>query len=209
MKIEKITENKIRIILDQDELSKKNIDLVSLTKNTDVAQKLFKKILKQAEKEVDFHFEDSKLLIEAFVSSDGFFIITFTKLNSEKNSPIGKPIKLKVKRNVYHFSNNSSIYLFDTFEEFCSFCTYFNNLSLNNFKSFTKNVSLYEYNFRYYLVLTNIDFDSEIISLFNASISEFANIISDSSLFISKLSEYGKIIFKNNALNNGIKYFSK
>ena len=37
-----------------------------------------KKILKQAEKEVNFHVEDSKLLIEAFVSSDGLFIVTFT-----------------------------------------------------------------------------------------------------------------------------------
>ena len=54
MKIEKITDNKIRIILDIDELTEKNIDFLSLTKNTKETQVLFKKILKQAEKEVDF-----------------------------------------------------------------------------------------------------------------------------------------------------------
>ena len=37
MKIEKLTENKIRIILNIDDLAKKNIDINSLIKNTDVA----------------------------------------------------------------------------------------------------------------------------------------------------------------------------
>ena len=34
MKIEKLTDNKIRIIIDIDELSDKNIDINSLIKNT-------------------------------------------------------------------------------------------------------------------------------------------------------------------------------
>ena len=41
MKIEKLTENKIRIIIDANELTEKNVNINSLVKNTDTAHKLF------------------------------------------------------------------------------------------------------------------------------------------------------------------------
>lgn len=37
MKIEKLTDNKIRIIIDIDELSKKNIDIHNLSQNSEKA----------------------------------------------------------------------------------------------------------------------------------------------------------------------------
>ena len=40
-------------------------------------------------------------------------------------------------------------------------------------------------------------------------ISEFAKLASNSPSFIATLSEYGNILFKNNAIKNGINYFSK
>ena len=116
-------------------------------------------------------------------------------------------MKLKVKRNVSNSFNNSSIYQFNTFEEFCNFCTYLDNSYLNKLKNFTKNISLYEYNAKYFLVLNNINPNSTDFALLNTSISEFAEMVSNSSLFGSKLLEYGKVIFKNNAIKNGIKYF--
>ena len=208
MKIEKLTENKIRIILDFDELAKKNIDFLSLTKNTDAAQKLFKKILKQAEKEVGFVADDSKLLIEAFVSSDGFFIVTFTKISPEKAAPLGSPYKLKVKRKSPNPSCSNAIYEFSGFDDFCNFCTYLNNSKLGDLKEFAKHILLYEYNSKYFLVFSDINTDFKNISLFYTSISEFAKLASNSSCFYSRLVEYGNVIFKGNAIKNGIKYFA-
>ena len=72
MKIEKLTDNKIRVILDIDDLAEKNINIDSLIKNTDFSQKLFKKMLNQAKKEVGFETEDSQVLIEAYISSEGY-----------------------------------------------------------------------------------------------------------------------------------------
>ncbi len=209
MKIEKITENKIRIILDFDELAKKNIDFLSLTKNTDAAQKLFKRILKQAEKEVGFVADDSKILIEAFVSADGFFIVTFTKITPEKDAPLGSPYKLKVRRKSPNISCSNAIYEFSEFDDFCSFCTYLTNSKLENLKDFAKNIRLYEYNEKYFLVFSDIDINYKYISLFYTSICEFAKLASNSSSFYSKLVEYGRPIFKGNAIKNGIKYFVK
>ena len=205
MKIEKLTDNKIRIILDIDDLIKKNIDVHSLIKNTDGAQKFFEKLLKQAQKEVDFDIQDSKLLIEAFISTDGFFVLTFTKISNQiSKQKVSIP---RGKRKITNTSSKYAIYKFDTFDEFCSFCTYLSNTKLGNLKKFAKNISLYEYNSNYFLVFSEINTDFENTSLFYVSISEFAKLTSNSSCFASKLVEYGKTIFKNNAIQNGIKFF--
>ena len=204
MKIEKLTDNKIRIILNTDDLLEKNIDVKSLINNTDIAQDLFKQILKCAEKEVGFVVADSKLLIEAFVSSEGFFVITFTKFKSDIKNTGNKKSKLKVKRKTLYPSCKNVSFMFNNFEEFCNFCTYLNNINFTT--KLAKKIILYEYNFRYYLVLSNIT-DTIEISPFYTAISEFAKIVSDSTNFECKLLERGKIIFKNNAIENGIKYF--
>ena len=48
MKIEKLTDNKIRIIIDLDELSEKNIDVNSLIKNNDKARKFDTFLIKKS-----------------------------------------------------------------------------------------------------------------------------------------------------------------
>ena len=116
MKIEKLTDNKIRIILNTDDLLEKNIDVKSLINNTDIAQDLFKQILKCAEKEVGFVVADSKLLIEAFVSSEGFFVITFTKFKSDIKNTGNKKSKLKVKRKTLYPSCKNVAFMFNNFE---------------------------------------------------------------------------------------------
>lgn len=209
MKIEKLTENKIRIIFNIDELTKENIDLVSLAHDKETSEHLFKSILKQAEKEVGFDAGNSKLLIEAFFLAEGFFVITFTKLVSENTSISSTPLKVKAKRKIANTSCKTAIYEFSIFDDFCNFCAYINNLKLGNLKNFSKHISLYEYKSKYFLIFSDINLGFEHISLFYTSISEFAKLVSNSENFYSKLIEYGNIVFKTNAIQNGIKYFCK
>ena len=208
MKIEKLTDNKIRIILNTDELTAQNIDIKSLVSNTDIAQNLFRNILKRAEKEVGFVVADSKLLIEAFISSEGFFVVTFTKFKPDIKNSNKKNAKLKVKRKTPYSSNENVVFMFNDFDEFCNFCTYFNNCYLDDLSKIAKKIVLYEYNSKFYLAVDSIkNEDNTNISLFYTSISEFAKLISNSESFESKLIERGKVILKNNAIKNGIKYF--
>lgn len=65
MHIEKITENKIRITLNIQDLEEKNIDLHSFMSNSIESQDLFYDMLDKAEKEVGFETKDYKLMIEA------------------------------------------------------------------------------------------------------------------------------------------------
>ena len=210
MKIEKITENKIRIILNTNELNEKNLNLNSLIKNTHEAQELFNFMLEEAKKQVGFVVNDSKLLVEAFATQDGFFIITFTKFNNADNTAKNKSSRIvSFKRKIPNTSQKNAIYEFKNFDEFCNFCTYSSCSKLSELKGFAKNISLYEYNSLYYLVFSNINTNFEFLNLFYASISEFAKLVSNSIVYKAKLDEHGKIIFKANALKNGIKYFSK
>ena len=71
MKIEKLTDNKIRIIMNIDDIEKNTNDINTFFDNIMNSQNLFLDILKKAEKEVDFHTEGCKLLIEAFSTLEG------------------------------------------------------------------------------------------------------------------------------------------
>ncbi len=206
MKIEKLTENKIRIIIDLDELSKRNIDIHSLVKNNDMTHSLFQTILTEAEKQVGFKVKNCKLLIEAFSTSDGYVIFTLTKYKNDvsTNTPTKK---VKYKRKSFNTSYKNAIYKFNNFDEFCNFCTYCNSSKLEDLRGFAKNISLYEYKNIYYLIFTNINIEFTYTNLFYTSISEFSNLISNSLALKSKLIEHGNPIFKTNAIKYGIKYF--
>ncbi len=209
MKIEKLTDNKIRVILDIDDLAHKNINIDSLIQNSDFSQKLFKKMLNQAKKEVGFETEDSQVLIEAYISSEGYFIITFTKIANDlaKNISHSSSPKPKAKRKNLNTSCKTAIYQFDKFDDYTNFCTYLDNLNFQNVKGFAKKISLYEFEKKYFLVFNEINIGHKNISFLYTSISEFGKLVSNSKNFESKLIEYGKTIFKNNALQNGIIFF--
>ena len=210
MKIEKLTENKIRVIISLDDLQKNNTDIRTLLATSAEAHGLFINILKKAEKEVDFHTEGCRLLIEVFSSSEDVFVFTITKYDStntkntatEKNKP-----RLIAKRKNFNLSNKQAIYEFDNFDTFCNFCSYVNSIKKININKISKDISLYLYNNTYYLILKNINKEYENINAFYSAISEFAKVSIFSANFSSKLLEHGKNIIKKNAITVGIKYF--
>ena len=209
MKIERLTENKIRVIINLSELPVNDSDINNFMNNNIESQKLFLDILKRAEQELDFYTDGYKLLIEAFSSLDDFFVFTITKYvsnNGTKNSVKCKPVP---KRKNLIKINKQAICLFEDFDSFCEFCKAVNSLHRIDYKKITKNATLYLWNNFYYLILKNVNIKSENSFLIYSLLSEFAKIISFSSSFESKLLEYGSIIMKKDAINTGIKFFAK
>lgn len=203
MKFEKLTENKIRITLNLTDLEEKHIDLHSFMSNSPESQALFCNLLNQAEKEVGFYTKDYKLMIEAVAVPNGNFILTVTRLPEKELNK--KPVK--IKRKTSSINNSLVIYSFNSFDDYCEFCNYL-NLHLNN-ETFTKlkKVSLYLYNSKYYLCIHITKTNLSIVKTINYEISEFGNNIDNPELFERKLLEYGKIIFKTNAIYNCIRTF--
>lgn len=213
MKIEKLTDNKIRVIIDLDDFKKNNIDIHSFLSRTLDSQSLFLDILKKAEEEVDFRTDGCKLFIEAFSSSDDVLVFTITKYSpSDLKSSLDsvKKKKLIAKRKTFNVQNKQAIYAFEDFNTFCDFCCSLNHSGEKfDSKKLSKNIVLYLYNDTYYLVLQNINADYEYITMFYSIISEFAKLSSFSINFSNKLLEHGKVIIKKDAINMGIKYFDK
>lgn len=202
MKIEKITENKIRIILNLEDLQAKNIDLHSLMANSIESQSLFVDMLDEAEKTVGFYTKDAKIMIEAMASSDGIFIFTITKVNDENSNK-----KVRIKRKTTHMDNSKAIFKFESFDEYCSFCTYVNTDLSYGLKGLSKNSSLYLYDDTYFLIITDINLDFNYLKQFYTTISEFAKLMPNPDNFERKLFEYGKPIMKRNAIGRSIEYF--
>lgn len=206
MRIEKITENKIRIILNLEDLKENNIDLHSFMSNSPETQDLFLDMLEKAETEVGFKTRNYKLMIEALATSDCNFIFTITRLLPEKETSSSKAPKknIKAKRKVVTPDKILSIYKFSTFDEFCEFCTYLDSTPL---KGKLKSSILYSYNSEYYLVLNNIRMKLSDFKAFCYAITEFASYVKGHVLFERKLKEYGKLIIKQNAIGTCNKYF--
>lgn len=210
MKIEKLTENKIRIIINSEDLDETNTDIHSLMTKAIETQSLFFEMLLRAEKEVGFNTEGCKLLIEAFSSIDGVLVFTITKsekLDCNSSNINNQRKKLIVKRKTVNSSESGIVCSFNNFEQFCDFCNYINNISQFDIKKLSKNISLYLYNDTYYLIVEDINKNYMHLRKFYFAISEFGNFVSYSLNFKNKLAEHGKIIIKKNAIDTGIKFF--
>ena len=202
MKIEKLTNNKIRVVVDLSDFEQGNISINSLTSTALEKQTFFINLLEKAKKEVGFETDGYKLLIETFSSNEDIIVFTITKYSTlEKKRPI-------VKRKCPVVSETNYIYSFSKFEEFCEFCNCMSKINNFDINSFSNNISLYYYKNTYFLLVKNINISNERKILFYSLLSEFSKSATLSKTFEKKLIEYGDLIIKEDAIEKGIKYFS-
>ena len=209
MKIEKLTENKIRIILKKEDFKDKTIDINQLFLTTPESQQLFLELLNRAEKEVDFDTTGHKLLIEASSENEDIFIFTITKyIETDINVKSEHKKILTIKKTSNIFNASSLIYKFNEFEDFCEFCDFANSNDNINIKKLYKNSILYLYNNTYFLVIDGINLTNHSLLALHSNLLEFSSLTKYTKNFKFKLKEHGKVIIKNNAINTGMKYFS-
>ena len=208
MKFEKLNENKLRIIVTSKDLIEKNIDFHSFMSNSLETQDIFLDILEKAEKEVGFITKNHKVRIEAFALNNEDFIFTVTKLTNNLEKDIFKQGKLKFKRKKAISSSFQSVYKFTSLDDFLNFALAIQNSEIKNITSLCKSIVLYTYKNYYYLVFTNINNEFKYYNKLFSLITEFGSYVNNSELFAYKLSECGKIYFKNNAIKISQKYFS-
>lgn len=186
MQIEKINENKLKVIINIEDLNKKNISLQTFMTNSIKNKNSLFKILnleKEKIKAKDFY-------IESFaIPSKLLFILIITVIPNKSNN-------IKLSHTLYKKLTLSTFALceFNCFEDFCMFC---NSIGKNfNIKS-----SLFLLDNTYYLHITfnKIKDIKFILSI----LYEFS-----SNVFINKtISENAKILIKANALEMSKKYF--
>ena len=209
MRFEKLSNDKIRIILDLQDLEDNDIDYQSFMSNSSDSQKLFMEILDEAEEQMGFTTKDYKLMIEALATIDGDFIITVTRsLPDFDITSAYKKKTIKAKRKSNRLTTDTIIYEFNNSDDIFDFISLLKNLNISVLNAFTKDFALYTYKDKCYLVMDNINKNFENIKTFLCALTEFGKSINNSNLFKSKLNEYGTLLVKNNfykALSKNLK----
>lgn len=209
MKIEKLTENKIRIILKKEDFKNEVQNINNSIFPAEDSSSLLVEILDRAQKEVGFDTNGYKLLIEATYENEDACIFTITKYtnsNFPKNNLTKKRHLSLKKQNIS--PQDYAIYNFTTFDEFCNFCNFINSSKMLHFKNCLKNCILYFYANTYYLIINfRISSSTDDIKLLKNIISEFGTLQKYSKTFEFKMKEHGKIVLRNNAIINAVKYF--
>lgn len=200
MKIEKLTDNKIRVTFSIQELEKQNIDYHSFMSNSIENRYIFSALLSQAKEEFNFNTDNARISVDTFELSDGNFIVTITKFSIKKK-------KVSLRRKLNNLHNNSCIYKFSNIDNFCDFCIFLQTSSPHIIQILENKNSLFKINDEYFFTINNLNFTYTDISILSSYISEFATFINNSNSLISKLIENSKCIIKNNAINTCLSFF--
>lgn len=205
MKIEKISDNKIRITLTFEELENRKISLSDIEKDTSKAKELFLNLIEESNLDDEFVIDDSHLFIEACSDNNNLFIVTITKID---NIPeLKKYSKLSKEKNTRSISNNklrnkitgykvdSNIYSFEKMDDILEFC----NKSKSEDLFFGRN-SLYKLDDIYYVIFSQATVKSKKFLKTYVFLSEYCKEYYSYDLFETSIIEKSNLILKNNAL---------
>ncbi len=188
MKIEKLNENKLKVIFSSKELEENNISIHSFLANSKESRKFFLAILNIANEDLNFRLNTSQITYDTISFSNKYFVIIIKKVHAD--API---------------SSNNVFYKFNNIDDLFEFCdTIKNALSSIEFDS-----TLYQYdcdtNKNSSVYFLKFDFSNLDISSINkilAVISEFKNFIKFSKLALSHFEEFSTAIIKNSAIQS-------
>lgn len=196
MKIEKISDKKLKILLTNDDLKERNIKMAELAFGSDKTRELFKEMMNIATDEYDFDADDAQLMIEAIPVSLEAIVILVTKMDEEQKIVMQKKSKSK---------NNS---VRKTINDDCLSIFEFNNIddvslvAKTLYGRFTGENYLFKKNGKYFLTLQNDSkFDEITDSELEIIIGEYGkkhivNPISRAYLF-----EHSELILNNPAID--------
>lgn len=206
MRIEKISENKIKVLIDDSEAREWNVSFKSISENTPEAQEMFWAAIRMAEENVDFFVDGAKLFVEAVNdadSSDCSFGMMITRVCSEEelSSAIDScGYKGRIKRAKLSPQRQMKKYIY-------SFCD-FDNVCLaagEIYSMYSGTSMLYKCNDRFYLYMiprnTALFEDTERI------VTEFGVKIKNSQYMHGYLNEYGELMIPEDAVDVMAKYF--
>lgn len=209
MKIEKISENKIKVTLTISDLKDRNIDFGSLSYNSPQAQELFWDMMHQAEIEYGFSASNAQLFIEATPGTSDNLVITVTRVDEDEDfESIHKFIRnkfkkseLKVRKKGKRVASEVLIYSFFEFDDLCSAADVISALYFGD-------STLYKYDDMFYLVLTSTSIASTNPEYFDSVMSEYGKKVQNTSFTEGFLNEYGSKMIEYDALPVIKNYFA-
>lgn len=207
MRIEKINENKIKVLIGSSEAKELNITEKMIAYNTPEVQRMFRRAIAIAEESANFYIDGAKLFVETIPSyTDGIGML-ITKVCSEQEleaavnncSYKGKirrseipPVSGAVRR------GRKYIYKFDDFDDVC-------RASVQLIGRFDGLSHLYKLDGEFYLFL--MPSDPAFMCDVDTILSEFSQKVRHGQYVHGRLNEYGELMIRGNAVSILYAYF--
>ena len=188
MKIEKVSDYKVKITINSIDLEERNIGMDDLVYNSPKAQELFWDTLYQAYVEQGFEVKDEQLIVEAIPNSRDTFVIIITKYRNRQMLKPGPGKFIKGADTKKSVKPKEICFSFDDLEDVIG-------LSKRIIDTYRGDSSAYRHEDTYYLVLKPYD------TYPNLSVEtiaeEYGFRCKTAELY---LKEYGKTLVENSAV---------
>lgn len=206
MKIEKIDENKIKVMIDEREAKEWNISFQSISENTQAAQDMFWAAIQLAERDVDFSIDGaSKLFVEAVPGTEEGFSMMITRVSSEEelSAAINNcGYKGRLRQTEMRFSKKKPgrrcIYSFRDFDSLCAAAGQLAGAYLGE-------SALYKCGEGFYLCI--LPDCAETLHGLEMILPEFGSKVRNSQFVQGWLNEYGQLMIEDRAVEVLGEYF--
>lgn len=197
MRVEKVSDNKVKITLTLEELEKRDISLAEIEKNASIAKELFIDLIEESNLDEDFALENSQLFIEASSDNSNLFIVTITRIDDipEFRKYSNSNNKVKNTRKNVHYKVDSNIYWFNNMDCLLDFC----NVAKKEDLFFGRN-SLYKYNESYFILFNKTTVKNKRFLKTFVFLSEFCESYFATEILNAAVKEKSKLIIKSNAI---------
>lgn len=198
MKIEKITDNQLKITFDSIELEENNISVHSFLSHSLETQKMYLAILEIAYEDLGFDTKNSMLSYETISFGHYLFVTFITKtLNKDFSSNSLNVFKTHFKTNLlfpreFNYIDQTQYLFFSSINNFLDFY----NLLHKTFTKIHFDYILYNYNSNLFLEILDdksIPYSKQEIDFIS---SEIKSILSTSNLTFQRIKEFGKPLVK-------------
>lgn len=206
MRIERISGNKIKVLVNRDDVRAWNVSLKNFTDNTPEAQDLFWFALKQAERDVDFNVGKAQLLVETLATTNDGFVMIISKIENESEIAealvkSGKSVKMSELRLCRRPKPPLlRVFRFESFDALCDGVAEINGFYIGESR-------LFKYDGSFYLEMKPQDtfgfFEIENI------LSEFAERVKRPVVTQGILDEHGTVMIETDAVGIILKNFIK
>lgn len=217
MKIERISENQLKLTLTKDDLVERDIRPEDLITPSEKTQKLFRDIMEQALDEADFISENTPLMVEAVPSGTDSIMIIVTKVSGkDKSTKIGtdalsqaqdlhrwkkKPIDVQSSPAAEAETSDFLIYSFPELDDVIQ-------VSLRLTENFRGESSLYKNENKYFLILQGGTYTAEASAAkLELILKEYGQKHISTPLAKYYLLEHGEAILSKDAIGSLIKAF--
>ncbi|MBR5152018.1 MAG: adaptor protein MecA [Clostridia bacterium] len=205
MRIEKVADDKIKVMIEESEAKAWNLSFKSIAENTPEAQRIFRIALRLAEENADFSVQGAKLFVEAVKSEeDSGFGMLITRVQTQQAlkeaiSACSYSGKIKHSRlTLCKKAENRELYRFSDFETVVS-------ASEQIMDIFKGESMLYRMDDRYYLYL--VPEETCPVEEIRLRLCEFSSSVVHNRYMHGKLNEYGECMIAEDALLVMQEYF--